>query len=66
MDADRDAAGSVSPDAADLREYRRLRRHYQRTRRNGRSDESFLNWCEAMAAWERHYGPKDITEATHA
>jgi hypothetical protein len=44
----------------DLREFRRLRNYYRRTRRNGASDECFLNWCELMADWEREHHPAAI------
>jgi hypothetical protein len=50
----------ISPDRKDIREFRRLRNYYRRTRRSGASDECFLNWCELMADWERDSHPDAI------
>jgi hypothetical protein len=47
------ALPDISPDADDLREFRRLREHYRETRSNGESDECFVAWCQLMCGWER-------------
>ena len=37
-----------SQDIRDLAEFKRLRNYYQRNFTNGKSDESFVIWCEDM------------------
>jgi hypothetical protein len=43
----------ISPDRQDIREFRRLRNYYRRTRKHGESDECFVTWIDLMAAGER-------------
>ncbi len=43
-----DAEGIFMNEKQDLTEFRRLRSYYRRNFKNGKSDESFLLWCETM------------------